>query len=126
MQLVADIFPALAALSARKAGVLSGGERQMLAIGRALLLQPRVLIVDELSLGLAPRIVEELMSQLQRINAGHGVTVLMAEQSSVAISIAQRAFVIEAGVTRWSGQPGDVGTGGELIASYLGTDLAGD
>ena len=70
LQLVPDVFPALAALSARKAGVLSGGERQMLAIGRALLLQPRLLIVDELSLGLAPRMVEELMGQLRRINAG--------------------------------------------------------
>jgi len=124
--LVGDLFPALAPLSARKAGVLSGGERQMLAIGRALLLQPRVLIVDELSLGLAPRVVEELMSQLQLINTRHDVTILMAEQSSVATGIAQRAFVIETGVTRWSGPPGEVGDGGELIASYLGTDLASD
>jgi ABC-type branched-subunit amino acid transport system ATPase component len=124
--LVGDLFPALAPLSARKAGVLSGGERQMLAIGRALLLQPRVLVVDELSLGLAPRVVEELMSQLQLINTRHGVTILMAEQSPVATGIAQRAFVIETGVTRWSGPPGQVGEGGELIASYLGTDLASD
>jgi branched-chain amino acid transport system permease protein len=126
MDLVAGSFPALARLSARRAGVLSGGERQMLAVGRALLLQPRLLIVDELSLGLAPRVVEELMSQMQLINEEHGVTILMAEQNSAAASIAQQAFLIETGVTRWSGPPAEIGTGGELIASYLGTDLASE
>jgi branched-chain amino acid transport system ATP-binding protein len=121
--LVGEVFPALPALSDRKAGVLSGGERQMLAIARALLLQPRLLIIDELSLGLAPLIVQDLMIQLRLINDQHGVTILMAEQSSVATDIAQRTFIIETGVTRWTGSPEEIGTSSDLIESYLGTDV---
>jgi branched-chain amino acid transport system permease protein len=125
-ELVDAVFPALAGFADRKAGVLSGGERQMLAIARALLLQPTLLIVDELSLGLAPRIVEDLMARMQLINDEHGVTILMAEQSSMATSIAHRAFLIEAGVSRWTGRPGDIESSADLIGSYLGTDLTND
>jgi len=125
-ELVDAVFPALAGLADRKAGVLSGGERQMLAIARALLLQPMLLIVDELSLGLAPRIVEDLMARMQLVNDEHGVTILMAEQSSIATSIAHRAFLIEAGMSRWAGRPGDIESSAELIGSYLGTDLTND
>jgi branched-chain amino acid transport system ATP-binding protein len=123
-ELVRELFPALSAMLARKAGALSGGERQMLAIARALLLAPRLLVVDELSLGLAPVIVDDLLVHLRRINEERGVTILMAEQSSIATEIAHRAVVIEAGTTRWEGDPRQLDSGQELTERYLGTDVA--
>lgn len=95
---VHDLFPVLATRSSQKAGLMSGGERKMLAVARALLLQPRVLLVDELSFGLAPIVVEQMMTLLADINANLGTGVLLVEQNAIAaMSVAHRAYIIETG-----------------------------
>lgn len=114
------IFPRLEERSAQKAGTLSGGEQQMLAIARALMGQPRLLMLDEPSLGLAPLLVDETFEVVKRINE-QGVTVLLVEQNvQECLSIAQRAYVLE------NGKVVQEGTGKELLQSdrvrqaYLG------
>ena len=95
---VFDYFPHLAKVKNRLAGYLSGGERQMLALSTALLCKPQLLLIDELSLGLAPIIVSELMSLIRRIRDQEGVTVLLVEQNAVAaLKIADYGYVIENG-----------------------------
>ena len=95
---VYEYFPALTRLRKREAGYLSGGERQMLAIGTALMCGPELLLVDELSLGLAPIIVEELAARLQTIRDQLGVTILLVEQNAqVALGIADSGYIIESG-----------------------------
>ena len=97
MQRVFEIFPILAERQSQRAGTSSGGQRQMLAIGRALMLQPKLLILDEPSLGLAPLIVEDIFNVIKQIST-EGISILVVEQNvNMALEIAQYAYVIETG-----------------------------
>jgi branched-chain amino acid transport system ATP-binding protein len=114
------IFPRLRERRAQRAGTLSGGERQMLALGRALMSRPRLLLLDEPSLGLAPQVVERIFGVLREVNEG-GVALLLVEQNAhKALQLAHRAYVLETGTVAMQG------TGRELLASpevrkaYLG------
>jgi len=92
-----DLFPRLRERRKQPGGTLSGGERQMLAIARALMSEPKLLILDEPSLGLAPNTVESVMEAVKKIN-GNGVTILLVEQNvNVSLQISQRGYVIESG-----------------------------
>src|SRR6201999_1618966 len=96
-QRVFSIFPRLAERQSQRAGTLSGGEQQMLAIGRGLMAEPRLLILDEPSLGLSPLLVEELFALIRRINA-EGVALLLVEQNVVqSLEVAQRAYILDNG-----------------------------
>lgn len=115
---VYDVFPKLKLLRRSAGGSLSGGERQMLAIGRALMANPRVLMLDEPSEGLAPLIVRQLITMLRELN-GHGLAVLLTEQNhQVAISIADRAIFIEKGRAVWTGDAQAAGDPA-VIGRYL-------
>src|SRR5215207_1662990 len=95
---VFDLLPDLAGMRRRKAGRLSGGQQQMVAIGRALMARPEILVVDELSLGLAPLIVATLVEHLRTLNAERGLAVLLIEQNArLALELCHRAYVLEAG-----------------------------
>jgi branched-chain amino acid transport system ATP-binding protein len=116
------LFPALAKLRAREAGYLSGGERQMLAIGAALACAPDLLLVDELSQGLAPVIVEELARRLQQVRAEIGTTVLLVEQNArIALDIADYAYVMENGRIVLDGTPERLRAHADIQEFYLGT-----
>src|SRR5205085_3509271 len=102
---VFGIFPRLAERQAQSAGTLSGGEQQMLAIGRGLMAEPRLLILDEPSLGLSPLLVEELFALVRRLH-GDGLAVLLVEQNvGQSLEIADRAYVLENGSIRFEGAP---------------------
>lgn len=117
-----DYFPALARLRAREAGYLSGGERQMLAIGSALACAPELLLVDELSQGLAPLIVEELLHRLQVIRKDLGMTLLLVEQNAaVALDVADYAYVLENGRIVLDGTPEKLREHQDIKEFYLGT-----
>ena len=117
----AELFPWMKRRRRQLAGTLSGGEQQMLAIGRALVLQPPMLMVDELSLGLAPVIVEELMGVLGRLNA-EGTTILAVEQhATLAMEAASRVLFMEKGQVRFSGPAADLRGRHDLLRSvFLG------
>jgi branched-chain amino acid transport system ATP-binding protein len=118
---VYEYFPALARLRTREAGYLSGGERQMLGIGSALMCAPELLLVDELSLGLAPRIVEELMHRLQAIRDRLGTTILLVEQNAaVALDIADHGYIIENGRVVLDGTPERLRGHQDIQEFYLG------
>jgi branched-chain amino acid transport system ATP-binding protein len=118
---VAEHFPRLAELRTRQAGYLSGGERQMLTIASALMCAPDLLLVDELSQGLAPLIVEELMAQLQAINRELGTTVLLVEQNAaVALEVADYGYVIENGRIVLDGEPARLRDHQDIKEFYLG------
>ena len=116
-----DLFPWMATRYRQLAGTLSGGEQQMLAIARALVVQPSMLMVDELSLGLAPVIVEELMNVLKELNQ-QGITVLVVEQhATLAIEVAERVLFMEKGQVRFSGKGADLVGREDLLRSvFLG------
>src|SRR6476646_6878882 len=121
---VLDMFPRLKERFAQQAGTLSGGEQQMLAIGRALMGKPRLLLLDEPSLGLAPLIVEQLFQIVREINAD-GVSVLLVEQNArQALTLADRGYVLETGELVLAGTGRDLLADDRIRAAYLGEELA--
>lgn len=120
LERVYGIFPRLRERAEQLAGTLSGGEQQMLAIGRGLMAEPRLLILDEPSLGLAPLLVEEMFALVARI-AREGLAVMLVEQNVVqSLEIAQRAYVLENGAVVMSGEAAMLAKNPELEKAYLG------
>jgi branched-chain amino acid transport system ATP-binding protein len=117
-----DLLPALRPLRSRKAGLLSGGEQQMLALGRALVSEPKCLLVDEMSLGLAPIIVERLLPIVRDIADQTGCGVLVVEQHiQMALAVADRGYVLSNGHVRLEGSASELASNHELVVeSYLG------
>jgi branched-chain amino acid transport system ATP-binding protein len=117
---VFTIFPRLAKRHAQRAGSLSGGEQQMLAIGRGLMAEPKLLILDEPSLGLSPLLVEELFALIRRINT-EGVALLLVEQNVVqSLELARRAYILENGVFVLHGNAAEIREDPNLKRAYLG------
>lgn len=117
---VFDLFPILKERSWQAGGTLSGGEQQMLAIGRALMASPKILILDEPSLGLAPIIVKEIFRMIRRIR-DEGMTVLLVEQNAkMALSISDRGYVLETGKIRLEGKSEELLNNEEVHKLYLG------
>jgi branched-chain amino acid transport system ATP-binding protein len=116
---VYDYLPRLDERRDQLAGTLSGGEQQMLALGRALMSQPRLMLIDEASLGLSPRLATTVFEIVDRITSD-GVTVVMVEQNIGVLRHAHRAVVLEKGRITWSGPAGDLRHGDELRRTYLG------
>ena len=116
-----DVFPRLADRRRQLAASLSGGEQQMLAIARALLLRPRLLLLDEPSLGLAPMVTRELFAVLARVKAEQRTTMLLVEQNAnLALELADHAYVLEAGHTVLAGPAGEVKDDEHVRRAYLG------
>jgi branched-chain amino acid transport system ATP-binding protein len=117
-----EVYPVLYERRTQSAGSLSGGEQQMLAVSRALMARPKLLLLDEPSLGLAPLIVQDLFERFQALNAETGVTMLIVEQNAqLALGIANRGYVLESGSMIIDGQPaGDLINDDAIRKSYLG------
>lgn len=117
---VYDLFPRLNERKKQLSGTLSGGEQQMLAIGRALMTKPKLLLLDEPSMGLAPLLVKQIFNIIEEINKD-GTTILLVEQNAnMALSIANRAYVIETGTVVLSGDAKEMQNSDEIKEAYLG------
>jgi len=121
---VLALFPRLAQRRSQLAGTLSGGEQQMLAIGRALMSRPKLLMLDEPSLGLAPRVVHEVFDLLARLHRERGVSILLVEQAAaLALSLAERGYVLENGVVALSGSAKELAADRRVQEVYLGAGV---
>lgn len=119
-----DVLPDLAPLRKRIAGTLSGGQQQMVAVGRALMAKPDILLIDELSLGLAPLVVADLATHLRELNREKGTTILLIEQEvDLAFALCSRAYVLEAGRIVASGQTEVLRSDASLRDAYFGSDI---
>jgi len=119
-----DVLPELRRVRRQRAGSLSGGQQQMVAVGRALMARPDVLVVDELSLGLAPMVVADLVGHLRRLNAETGLAVLLIEQNAhLALEFCSRAYVLEAGRVVAAGPSRTLAQSPEVARAYLGDAL---
>ncbi len=120
LDFVFTLFPRLKERMRQIAGTLSGGEQQMLAIGRGLMARPKLLLLDEPSMGLAPVVVEQIFNTIRAVNR-EGVTILLVEQNAaMALSISQRGYVLETGTVIMEGKASDLATNGLVRQAYLG------
>ena len=120
MDWVYELFPRLKERRSQKGGTLSGGEQQMLAIGRALMMKPKILMLDEPSLGLAPLLVKEVFNIIQKINS-EGTTILLVEQNAkAALDVADYAYVLETGNITIEGPAKEIANNPDVRAAYLG------
>ena len=118
---VFELFPRLRERVAQQGGTLSGGEQQMLAIGRALMQQPRIMLLDEPSMGLAPLLVEEIFNIVQRLNREQRTTILLVEQNAqAALQVAHRAYVLETGQIAIEGSARELLEDDRVVEAYLG------
>lgn len=118
-----NLFPRLEERKKQMAGTLSGGEQQMLAIGRALMAKPKLLLLDEPSMGLAPLVVQEIFAVIERLRNDEGVTVLLVEQNAkAALKMADRGYVLETGKIILEGKAADLLENPEVQRAYLGKD----
>jgi branched-chain amino acid transport system ATP-binding protein len=121
LQRVYDLFPRLKERETQKAGTMSGGEQQMLAIGRALMGEPKLLLLDEPSMGIAPILVERIYETIAEINE-QGMTILLVEQNAnFALEVSKRAYVLETGKVVMSDDSASLRTNPEVQKAYLGT-----
>jgi branched-chain amino acid transport system ATP-binding protein len=127
LDLVLRLFPRLAQRGSQQAGTLSGGEQQMLAIGRAMMAAPRLLILDEPSLGLAPRVQHEIVDLLKQLHRERGLAILVAEQNAVlGLDMAHRGYVMHRGQVVLEGSAEHLADQGSLIDLYLGSALGAE
>ena len=120
LEYVLELFPRLRERIQQKAGTMSGGEQQMLAVGRAMMGQPKLLILDEPSMGLAPVLVDLIFDTIVKINES-GTTILLVEQNALAaLRVAQRAYVLESGSIKLAGAAADLASDPEVVKAYLG------
>ena len=127
MARVFDLFPAIQAHRHRTAGYLSGGQQQMVAIGRALMGEPRLLLLDEPSLGLAPLIIDEIFHAIRKLRDERGLTVLLVEQNArLALSLADYGYIMESGRVVLDGTPARLLANNDVQQSYLGVHAGGE